>query len=101
MVSVEIKPGTAKNKKWKAIFYDDAGKKLKTSQFGDKRYQDYTQSKDKESRRKYKIRHKSDLKSGDYMKPGFLSYYILWGQSGELTSNINAYKKMFKLKTKK
>jgi len=98
MVSFEIKPGTAKNKKWKAIFYSDDGKKLKTSQFGDKRYQDYTQSKNKESRRKYKIRHKTDLKSGDYMKPGYLSYYLLWGESTSLQSNINKYAKMFKLK---
>jgi hypothetical protein len=101
MVSVEFKPGTAKNKKWKAIFYDDAGKKIRTSQFGDKRFEDYTQHRDKSRRDKYRKRHKSDLKSGDYMKPGFLSWHILWGQSEELTSNINAYKKMFKLKTKK
>ena len=26
-----IEKGTAKNKKWKAIFYDDKGKKIKTS----------------------------------------------------------------------
>ena len=95
---VEIKSGTAKNKKWKAIFYNDQGKKIKTSQFGDNRYQDYTQHKDKKRRDKYRERHKKDLASGDYMKPGFLSYYILWGQSAKLSSNINSYKKKFKLK---
>jgi hypothetical protein len=34
-MKLEIKPSTAKNKKWTAIFYDDEGKKIKTSQFGD------------------------------------------------------------------
>jgi hypothetical protein len=97
-MKLEIKPSTAKNKKWTAIFYDDEGKKIKTSQFGDSRYQDYTQHKDKKRRDKYRDRHKKDLASGDYMKPGFLSYYILWGQSVALDKNIKAYKKRFKLK---
>ena len=98
MISFEIKPGTAKNKKWMAIFYDDAGKKIKTSQFGDKRYQDYTQHRDKSRRDKYRTRHKTDLSTGDYMKPGFLSYYLLWGESTSLQSNINKYARRFKLK---
>ena len=93
-----IEKGTAKNKKLKAIFYDDKGKKIKTTQFGDNRYEDYTQHKDKERRKKYRERHKKDLTKGDYMSPGFLSYYILWGESTSLKSNINSYKKKFKLK---
>ena len=106
-MKIIIEKGTAKNKKWKAIFYDDEAKdrqgrsvrkKIKTSQFGDNRYQDYTQHKDKKRRDKYRERHKKDLASGDYMSPGFLSYYILWGQSTSLKSNINSYKKKFKLK---
>ena len=98
MVKMVIEKGTAKNKKWKAIFYDDTGKKIRTSQFGDNRYQDYTQHRDKERRNKYRERHKKDLASGDYMKPGFLSFYILWGVSTSLQSNIKSYKKKFKLK---
>ena len=92
-----IEKGTAKNKKWKAIFYDDEGKKIKTSQFGDSRYQDYTQHKDKERRSKYRERHKKDLASGNYTKPGYLSFYILWGDSTSLKTNISNYKKKFKL----
>ena len=92
-----IEKGSAKNKKWKAIFYDDKGKKIKTVQFGDNRYEDYTQHKDKERRSKYLIRHKKDLEKGDYMSAGYLSYYILWGASTNLNTNINKYKKMFKL----
>ena len=97
-MKLEVKPSTAKNKKWTAIFYDDEGKKIKTSQFGDSRYQDYTQHKDKKRRTKYRDRHKKDLASGDYMKPGFLSYYILWGASTDIKKNISSFKRRFKLK---
>ena len=92
-----IEKGTGKNKKLKAIFYDDQGKKIKTTQFGDSRYEDYTQHKDKERRSKYRARHKKDLDKGNYMNAGFLSYYILWGESAALKTNINKYKKKFNL----
>ena len=92
-----IEKGTAKNKKLKAIFYDENGKKIKTTQFGDSRYEDYTQHKDKERRSKYRLRHKKDLDKGNYMSAGFLSYYILWGESAALKTNINKYKKKFNL----
>lgn len=94
---VVIKPSKIKNKKYTAIFYD-GDKKIKTSQFGDKRYEHYTQHKDKERRDKYRNRHKKDLNTGDYMRPGFLSYYILWGDSSSLKTNISNYKKRFNLK---
>ena len=35
MTKMVIEKGTAKNKKLKAIFYDEKGKKIKTAQFGD------------------------------------------------------------------
>jgi lipopolysaccharide export LptBFGC system permease protein LptF len=97
MVKMVVEKGTGKNKKLKAIFYDDEGKKIKTTQFGDSRYEDYTQHKDQKRRSKYRDRHKKDLEKGDYMSAGYLSYYILWGQSAALGTNIKAYKKMFKL----
>jgi hypothetical protein len=52
MVKMVIEKATAKNKKYKAIFYDDQGKKLKSSNFGQSGAEDYTQHKDKERRRK-------------------------------------------------
>jgi hypothetical protein len=97
MVKMVIEKGTGKNKKLKAIFYDDQGKKIKTTQFGDSRYEDYTQHKDKKRRSKYRARHKKDLDKGNYMTAGFLSYYILWGESAALKTNINKYKKKFNL----
>ena len=92
-----IEKGTAKNKKWKAIFYDEKGKKIKTTQFGDNRYEDYTQHKDKSRRDKYRSRHKKDLQKGNYMNAGYLSYYILWGASTSIKENIKKYKTRFKL----
>ena len=97
MVKMVIEKGTAKNKKWKAIFYDDKGKKIKTVQFGQSGAEDYTLTKDKEQRKRYRARHKKDLSKGDYMSAGYLSYYILWGDSSSLQTNIKKYKKMFKL----
>ncbi len=96
MVKMVIEKGSGKNKKWKAIFYD-GDKKIKTTQFGDSRYEDYTQHKDKKRRDKYRLRHKKDLSKGNYMNAGFLSYYILWGESAALKTNINKYKKKFNL----
>ena len=93
-----IEKGTAKNKKFKAIFYDDKGKKIKTSQFGDIRYESYNQHKDKERRSKYRSRHKGNLSKTDYTSPAHLSYYLLWGDSTSLNTNIKKYKNMFKLK---
>ena len=92
-----VEKGTAKNKKLKAIFYDAKGKKMRTVQFGDSRYGDYTLTKDKEQRKKYKERHKKDLAKGNYMSAGHLSYYILWGDSTSRNTNIKKYKKMFNL----
>ena len=59
-MKMTIEKGTGKNKKFKAIF-SDGGKKIKTSQFGDDRYSDYTLHKDKERRTKYRSRHKGNL----------------------------------------
>jgi len=98
MVKLVVSKGTAKNKKWKAEFFDDKGKRIKVSQFGDSRYSDYTIHKDKERRERYRSRHKVYLKNQNYMSPAFLSYYILWGDSQSLKTNISNYKKKFNLK---
>jgi len=97
MIKMVVEKGTGKNKKLKAIFYGAEGKKIKTSQFGDVRYEDYTIHKDKKRRKRYLERHKKDLSKGDYMSPGHLSYYILWGDSTSRNTNIKNYKKRFKL----
>ena len=101
---MKIEKSNAKNKKFKATFshyIDGTLKTIKTSQFGDSRYEDYTQHSDKSRRERYRARHSKDLKKGTYMSPGFLSYYLLWGNSSSFDTNINSYLKKFKLKRMK
>ena len=97
MVKVKITKSDRKGKKYKAVFtYDN--KKTKTTHFGQKGAEDYTTHKDKERRKRYRDRHKKDLDTGDYTRAGYLSYYILWGDSSNKNNAINAYKKKYKLK---
>jgi hypothetical protein len=88
------------NKKYTAIFKMDNGREKKTY-FGFKNPKDpkndYTLHKDKERRRLYRIRHKKDLETKDPTRAGFLSYFLLWGDSTSLKENIKNYKKRFNL----
>jgi len=84
------------DKKLKATFLQENGR-TKTVHFGAKGMDDYTLSKDKEQRDRYRTRHAKDLQTGDPTKAGFLSYYVLWGDSTSRATNIAAYKKRFNL----
>jgi len=95
-MKVVIKKSTNKDKKYMAIFYDGE-KKIKTTHFGLKNADDYTLTGDKEARKRYRERHKKDLDTKDYKRAGFLSYYILWGESTSLQDNIKSYKNRFNL----
>lgn len=100
-IFMTIKQSTNKNKKFMAIFSKDIkGKRqvIKITHFGQKGAEDYTIHGDKNRRKNYRARHKSDLEKGNYMSAGYLSYYLLWGEATSLQSNINTYKKRFKLK---
>ena len=44
-----------------------------------------------------KVIFEKDLKTGDYKRAGYLSYYILWGDSTSRKINIDSYKRRFKL----
>ena len=90
LVSVEASP--IKNKKYRATF--DNGKH---TDFGFKPMDDYTQHHDKDRRRLYLLRHRKDLKTGDPTRPGFLSMFLLWGESTDLKENIKTYKRLFDL----
>jgi len=93
MKLVSITRSKIAGKKWTATFADPK----KTTQFGDSSAEDYTQHHDPERRRLYRERHKKDLKTGDPSRAGYLSYYILWGNSTNRQKNIAAYKRKFKL----
>ena len=96
MVKLVVSNSNRKDKKLKAVFtYDDG--KTKTTHFGAKGMDDYTLTKDKKQRTQYRRRHKKDLNTGDYTRAGYLSYYILWGDSTSRKVNIKDYKRRFKL----
>ena len=95
MKLISITESPKADKKLMAVFDNDG--RRKTTHFGAKGYTDYTLSKDKDQRDRYRTRHAKDLKTGDPTKAGFLSYYILWGDSTSRASNISNYKKKFNL----
>ena len=97
MVSMVIKKSTNPKKKLMAVFTKDNGR-TKTTHFGAKGMDDYTITKDKEQRTRYRSRHRKDLDTKDYTRAGFLSYFILWGNSTSRKENISAYKRKFNLK---
>ena len=103
MKLISVKPSDRKEKKLVATFCLCEGeskccdKKKKKVHFGSKGMDDYTITKDKEQRERYRTRHKKDLETKDPTKAGYLSYYLLWGNSTSLNENIKDYKKRFNL----
>ena len=91
MKLLRIEPAHNSKKKWRAVFEN------KSTEFGDSSSEDYTQHHDKERRRLYRLRHEKDLKTNDPTRAGYLSYFILWGDSTSLLKNIQAYKHKFNL----
>jgi hypothetical protein len=96
MKLLSVTPSTKDDKKWKAVFQQDTGR-TKTTHFGQAGADDYTVTKDKEQRERYRMRHHKDLKTNDPTKAGYLSYWLLWGDSTNLKTNISEYKKKFNL----
>jgi len=92
-----IKKSDKSGKKYMAVFEKDNGRS-KTTHFGQAGAPDYTLTGDKERRRLYRQRHQKDLKTNDPTRAGYLSYYILWGNSTSIQKNIRDYKKRFNLK---
>jgi hypothetical protein len=87
---VKIVPSKNFTKKYDAHFSDGT----KTS-FGDSSMEDYTQHGDEQRRASYRARHKKDLQTNDPTRAGYLSRYILWGNSTSVRKNIEEYKRMF------
>jgi hypothetical protein len=94
LVSVVKSPKPAK--KWRATFELDSGR-LKHTDFGSAGMDDYTLTKDKDQRERYRERHQKDLKTNDPTRAGYLSYFLLWGPYTNISDNILAYKRKFNL----
>lgn len=87
---VEVVKSPNPEKKWRAKFDDGTH-----TDFGARGMTDYTLSKDKLRRARYRARHAKDLTTRDPKRAGFLSYYILWGDSTSLQENVRAYRRRF------
>ena len=93
MKKVKIIKSDKKDKKYTAIFDIDGKKKI--VHFGSAGMDDYTITKDKDQRERYRKRHKKDLDTNDPTRAGYLSMFLLWGDSTSLQENIKSYKKRF------
>ena len=93
-----VKKSTKASKDYMAIFTDEKTGRTKTTHFGDANLPHYTSSATKEQRTRYRARHRKDLRTNDPKRAGYLSYYILWGESKSLRENIKNYKRRFNLK---
>ena len=90
MKLLSVKRSTRKDKKWMAEFDTD-----KVVHFGARGMDDYTLTKDKEQRERYRSRHAS----GKTAKPDTadaLAYYLLWNKP-TLQESIKQYKKKYNL----
>jgi len=71
--------------------------RVKHTPFGSFGMDDFTLTRDKMQRERYRERHSKDLRTHDPTAAGYLSMFILWGESTSRKENINEYKKMFSL----
>jgi len=93
---ISIKESDKPDKKLVAVFETSEGR-TKTTHFGSKGMDDYTITKDKEQRDRYRQRHKKDLDTKDPTRAGYLSWFILWGDSTKMKENIKTFKNKFNL----
>jgi hypothetical protein len=93
---IKVVKSTDPKKKLEAHFETHSGR-TKITRFGASGMDDYTLTKNREQRDRYRKRHQKDLATKDPTKAGYLSYYILWGDSTSRSQNISAYKKKFNL----
>ena len=92
---VSVKKATNGKNDYTATFRDSKTGREKKTHFGDATMDHYNIHKDKERRSRYRSRHKKDLDTNDPTRKGYLSYYLLWGESTSLRTNLAAYKKRF------
>jgi hypothetical protein len=93
---VEAQPKT--KKRFTAIFrIHKGGKIIKITHFGQIGGTTYIDEGNKEKRKNYIARHKKDLETKDFKRPGYLSYFLTWGEHTTLKKNLISYKKKFNL----
>jgi len=80
---ISVKKSQKPNKKYVATFKLEDGTKRSTH-FGQKGSKTYLDHKDA-----------IDLETDDAIRPGYLSYYLLWGDHTNLKDAVKAYNKRF------
>lgn len=83
-----------KNKKWRVVLEDG-----ETVDFGDDRYEDYTQHQDKDRREAYIKRHKANEDWSDKTTAGYWSRWLLW-EKPSLKEAKRYIRKKFNIKIK-
>lgn len=96
MKLLRVEPLKNDDKRFIAIFQTDEGKE-KRVKFGQPGANTYLDGASKETRDNYRKRHERDLRTNDPTRPGYLAYYIIWGDSRSLKKNIAEYKNRFNL----
>jgi hypothetical protein len=75
MVFVQLDKSDREGKKYKAVFYDDNRKKIITTHFGAKGYEDYTTHHDDERKQNYLSRHSKE-NWNDFMSAGIIKVKV-------------------------
>lgn len=92
---VSVSPSDRSDKKYKAVFEAENGKR-KTVHFGQKGANDFTITRDEKAKAAYRARHRGDLKTNDPTSPAYLSYFISWNKP-TLQESIVDYRRRFGL----
>ena len=99
MKLIDVKPSTAKGKKYTATFCmcNEPPQKCKGKRvhFGSSTSQTYLDHGDKQKREAYIARHRVNENWDNPTTPGSLSFHLLWGKTTSLKENIAYFKKKF------
>ena len=90
---VSFGPSNRADKKYQIIFSNPN----KTIHFGSKNSETYLDHEDKIKRSNYIARH-SVRENWQEVNAGSLSRFLLWGETTDLKTNLNAYLKRFNIK---
>jgi hypothetical protein len=92
-----VKKSKKPGKKWNFTFKHNKSQRTFTRSVGNSTRNNYTLHHNKTRRKHYLQRHAKNLNTGDPTRPGYISYYVLWGNSTSFEDNLKAYKKKFNL----
>mgnify|MGYP003637382818 CR=1 FL=1 len=98
-INIVVKEASAKTgKRFTAVFRKHkGGPVIKITNFGQIGGKTYIDEGNLKKRAAYRARHKKDLDTKDFLRAGYLAYFLLWGQNKTLKGNIELYKKKFNL----